>query len=35
MEFRKVVMITPNSRQQKRHRCIEVFWTLWERASVG
>ena len=21
--------------QQKRHRCTEVFWTLWERARVG
>ena len=28
-------MITLYARQQKRHRCIEVFWTLWERAKVG
>ena len=35
MEFRKMVTITLYVRQQKRHRCIEVFWTLWERARVG
>ena len=22
-------------REQKRQRCIEVFWTLWERARGG
>ena len=35
MEFRKTVIITLYVRQQKRHRCIEVFWTLWERERVG
>ena len=35
MEFRKMVMITLYVRQQKRHRCIEQSWTLWERARVG
>ena len=33
--FKKMVTITLYVRQQKRHRCIEVFWTLWERARVG
>ena len=28
-------MMTLYTRQQKRHRCIEVFWTLWEKARVG
>ena len=35
MEFRKMVTITLYVRQQKRHRCIEVFWILWEKAKVG
>jgi len=35
MEFRKMVTITLCMRQQKRHRCIEVFWTLWEREEGG
>ena len=35
MKFRKMVTITLYARQQKRHRCIEVFWTLWERERVG
>ena len=35
MKFRKMVMMTLYARPQKRHRCIEVFWTLWERARVG
>ena len=35
MDFRKMVTITLYARQQKRHRCIEVFWTLWERVRVG
>ena len=35
IEFRKTVTITLYARQQKRHRCIEVFWTLWERERVG
>ena len=35
MEFRKMEMMTLYTRQQKRHRCIEVFWTLWEKARVG
>ena len=34
MEFRNTVTITLYARQQKRHRCIEVFWTLWEREKV-
>ena len=28
-------MITLYARQQKRHRCIEVFWILWEREWGG
>ena len=35
MEFRKRVTITLYGREQKRHRCIEAFWTLWERAKEG
>ena len=35
MEFRKMVMITLYARQQKRHRCIEQSFGLWERARVG
>ena len=35
MEFRKMVTITLYARQQKRHRCRTVFWTLWERERVG
>ena len=35
MEFRKVVMVTPHMRQQKRQMYRTVFWTLWERARVG
>ena len=35
IEFRKMVMITLYARQQKRHRCIEQSWTLWERERVG
>ena len=31
MEFRKMVMITLYARQQKRHRCIEQSFGLWER----
>ena len=30
MEFRKTVTMTLYVRQQKRHRCIEVFWILRE-----
>ena len=30
MEFRKVVMITPYMRQQKRHRCIELLDSVGE-----
>ena len=29
-----MVMMTLYARQQKRHRCIEQSWTLWERARV-
>ena len=35
MEFRKMVMITLCARQQKRHRCIERTFGLWERERVG
>ena len=35
LEFIKMVMMTLYVRQRKRHRCIEVFWTLWERVRVG
>ena len=35
MEFRKMVMITLYARQQKRHRCIEQAFGLWEREKVG
>ena len=35
MEFRKMVTITLYARQLKRHRCIEQFFGLWERARVG
>ena len=35
MEFRKKVMIALYARQQKRHRCIEQCFGLWERARVG
>ena len=30
-----MVMITLYARQQKRHMCRTVFWTLWERERVG
>ena len=35
MEFRKMVTMILYVRQQKRHRCKEQTWTLWERARVG
>ena len=35
MEFRKMVTITLYVIQQKRHRCIEQSFGLWERARVG
>ena len=35
MDFRNMVTITLYVRQQKTQRCIEVFWTVWERARVG
>ena len=35
MEFRNMVTITLYARQQKRHRCIEQSFGLWERARVG
>ena len=35
MEFRKMVMMTPYTRQQKRHRCKEQTFGLWEKARVG
>ena len=34
MEFRKMVMISLYARQQKRHRCIEQSFGLWEKARV-
>ena len=33
MDFRKMVSITLYARQQKTDRCIETFWTLWEKAK--
>ena len=35
MEFRNVVAKTLYARQQKKHRCIEQSFGLWERARVG
>ena len=35
MVFRKMVTMTLYARQQNRHRCKEVFWTLWEKARMG
>ena len=35
MDFRKMGTIALYGRQKKTHRCIEVFWILWERARVG
>ena len=35
MEFRKMVMMTLYARQQKRHRCIEQPFGLWERERGG
>ena len=35
MEFRKMVTITLYARRQKRHRCIEQSFGLWERARAG
>ena len=35
MEFRKMVMITLYTRQQKRHRCIEQFFGLCGRRREG
>ena len=35
MEFRKMVRITLYARQQKRHRCIEQSFGLWERPRAG
>ena len=35
MEFRKMVMITLYARQQETQMHRTVFWTLWQRASVG
>ena len=33
MEFRKMVMMTLYTRQQRPY--IQDFWTLWEKARVG
>ena len=33
MEFRKMAMITPYGRQQKRHRCIEQSFGLCGRGQ--
>ena len=35
MEFRKMVTITLYGRQQKRHRCKEQTFGLWEKALKG
>ena len=35
MEFRKMVMMTLYARQQKRHRCKQQSFRLWEKARVG
>ena len=35
MEFRKMVTMTLYARQQKRHRCKEQTFGLWEKARVG
>ena len=35
MKFRKMVMMTPYVRQQKRHKCKEQTFGLWEKARVG
>ena len=35
MEFRKMVTITLNTRQQETLMYRTVFWTLWERERVG
>ena len=35
MGFRKTVMTNLYARQQKRPRCKEQTWTLWEKARVG
>ena len=35
MEFRMMVMITLYVRQEKRHRCIDQSFGLWERATVN
>ena len=34
MEFRKTVMITLYEREQKRHRCIEQSFGLWEGGMI-
>ena len=35
MEFRKMVMTILYARQQKRHRCIEQSFGLYERGRGG
>ena len=35
MEFRKMVMMSLYARQQKRHRCKEQIFGLWEKSRVG
>ena len=35
MEFRKMVTMTLYVRQQKKRRCIEQFFGLWEWARAG
>ena len=34
MEFRKTVTTILYVSQQKRHRCKEQTWTMWEKARV-
>ena len=35
MEFRKMVAIILYARHQKRHRCKEQTFGLWEKVRVG
>ena len=35
MEFRKMVTMTLYVRQQKKHRCKEQTFELWEKVMVG
>ena len=35
LKFRKMITMTLYDRQQKRHRCIEQSFALWEKVRVG